>query len=148
MKIPYHGAGILFYHLDTKGNLSVFLGKKSYQGKEWSVFGGGWEEKDGYLGKEKNLLKTAIREAKEEMGLTIPENIPKKLWEKHLGVYNWVTFAVRLREKKRYRTSGEIQEVGWFPVAELPHPSPLYLRQQVAELKSGIEKHIIEKREK
>lgn len=141
MNINYHGAGILFYHVDKKGEVFVLLGKKSYAGKEWSIFGGGWEKKDGYYNDEKNLLKTAVRETQEEVGITVPLSVPKKIWEKKIPFYSWETYVVGLKNKlfiKRF--SPEIARVGWFNIDRLPDRCYPSLYPQIEIIRSRLKK--------
>ena len=86
-KVPYHGAGILFWHQAEDGQLSVLLGLRSHhpQKGKWSIPAGGWEDEDSYDGnKKRNYKATAIRETREEIKLMVDNPNDLKIGRAHV----------------------------------------------------------------
>jgi len=137
-QIPYHGAGILFWHQAEDGQLSVLLGLRSHhpQKGKWSIPAGGWEDEDSYdENKKRNYKATAIRETREEIKLIVDNpNDLTYLWSRHLLVYHFVVYACQLSEKRKVVRYQEFSEVKWFPVDSLPAGSVGFVRSQVAAL--------------
>jgi len=131
-QIPYHGAGILFWHQAEDGQLSVLLGLRSHhpQKGKWSIPAGGWEMKDAYdEHKKRNYQKTAIRETWEEIKLIVdnPDELTY-LWSRHLPFFHFVVYACQLSEKRKVVRYQEFSEVKWFPVDSLPAGSVGFVR--------------------
>ena len=138
-QIPYHGAGILFWHQGEDGKLSVLLGLRSHhpQKGQWSIPAGGWwEKKDAYdKNNKRNYRKTAIRETWEEIRLLVDNpNDLTYLWSRHFPFFHFVVYACRLSEKRKVVNYHEFSEVKWFPVDSLPANSVGFVRSQVAAL--------------
>lgn len=136
--IPYHGAGILFWHQGEDGKLSVLLGLRTPhpQKGQWSIPAGEWKDEDGYdENKKRNYRKTAIRETKEEIKLIVDNpNTLTYLWGRHFPFFHFVVYACRLSEKRKVVNYHEFSEVKWFPVDSLPANSVGFVRSQVAAL--------------
>lgn len=137
-QIPYHGAGILFWHQAQGGQLSVLLGLRTHnpQKGQWSIPAGGWEDEDSYdRDKKRDYQATAIRETWEEIKLPVdnPNNLTY-LWSRHLPFFHFVVYACQLSDKRKVVCYQEFSKVKWFSVDSLPANSVGFVRSQVAAL--------------
>ena len=136
--IPYHGAGVLFWHEGEGGQLSVLLGLRTHhpQKGQWSIPAGGWEDEDAYdENKKRNYRKTAIRETWEEIKLMVGnQDDLAYLWGRHPPSFHFAVHACRLSEKRNVVRYQEFSEVRWFPVDSLLAGSVGFVRSQVAAL--------------
>ena len=113
MKIrKYEGAGMILYHRDDNGNLSVLLEKRS-DDHTWAIPGGGYSDKD------KILLNTAIRETYEETGISIQEAYHMKTYR--LPFFTYAVFSSELDREKLPKRNWESEEIRWFPISDLPN---------------------------
>ena len=104
-------AGILTFHPKTK---RILLGLRS-DNKNWSTFGGHFEEKDI------TVIKTASREFKEETLCSEPYKISKE----PIYIYNdnFITFYTFLGIFEKIfepKIDEEHLDYGWFKLDELP----------------------------
>jgi 8-oxo-dGTP pyrophosphatase MutT (NUDIX family) len=145
MKKQYIGAGILFWHIDKNKEISVLLGKRKFGFDKgtWSIPGGGWDRnKDSFAENKPNLLKTALRETDEEIGLKIPDKkYLRFLWGKSNYFFLWKTFAVKSNSKfKVKKFKSEFSSISWFSISELPKPLNYFIPGQLNELVKRLEK--------
>lgn len=139
MKNHYYGAGILFWYPDpNSGDTLILLGKRAFgfERRKWSIPGGGWDKKDGYVDGKKDLEKTALREAKEEVYFDVREKrFLKKIWSIRSILFNWDTFSVKCRSKifvKKFEK--EFSKMRWFSVNDLPKNRSVFIDRQVENL--------------
>ena len=134
----YHGAGVLFWTMDTYGQLFVLLGERSHhpQKGKWSIPAGGWDDEDSYDENRKhNYRATAKRETWEEINLWVDNsNELTYLWSRHLPFFHFVVYGCQLSEKKEFVHYQEFSQVKWFSAYSLPVNSVGFVRSQVATL--------------
>ncbi|MBO8435583.1 MAG: NUDIX domain-containing protein [Spirochaetes bacterium] len=112
MKIrKYEGAGMILYHRDDNGNISILL-EKRFDDHTWAIPGGGYSDKD------KILLNTAIRETYEETGLSIRGADHVKTYR--LPFFTYAVFSSELDREELPKRNWESEEIRWFPISDLP----------------------------
>ncbi|MBG0766783.1 NUDIX hydrolase [Sphaerochaeta halotolerans] len=145
MHLPYHGAGIIFWTITEKGELSFLMGNRSMspQNHHWSFPGGTWERaRDGYDTKGKiSYRETAKRECLEEVGLDVPSPEHMLLiWSLDVPGFHYKVFAYHLDEQVKPPYIDEFSEVGWFTFSTVPSPTVTFVRTQIRKLKHYVEK--------
>lgn len=145
MNLGYKGAGCLVFHLSPSNKLSVLLGKRisGVGAGQWSIPGGGWEEKDGFTRKGKiNFRKTAARELREEVFLQLPKsyNLPK-ISSVHLPFFSYDVFGVKAKKKFKVSHWSEFRAVRWFEVDKLPSDVFWLVPRQIEDLKVWLKKN-------
>ncbi len=140
----YHGSTTLFWTYDEHHRIVVLMGKRSRHPAYgcWSFAGGTWEQKDGYdTHGRPNYIHTAIREASEEVGITIKE--PKKLvllWKLKLPFFRYLSFAYYIPEKIEPSHVSEFSHTRWVDLDKLPLLSVVFVYHQVRLLKKHVKK--------
>lgn len=145
----YHGAGTLIYYVSEKNDIYIFLGKRLYNpGKGlWSIPGGSWEEKDGFVDNAHDYKETARRELFEETRFILhkeSKRLLEKIWDIHAIFFNFEVFTLRAKRMK-YPANVDICEfskVKWFNLNKLPNPNECneFLLQQINNLKIFLKK--------
>lgn len=107
----YKGAGMILFHKDADGNVSVLLEKRS-DNHSWAIPGGGLSPED------RTLMNTAIRETYEETGISVKDAEPVRIYRLPFFIYE--VFASELNEKSVPRKNWESDEIRWFSISELP----------------------------
>ena len=147
MSLGYRGAGCLVFHLDSAGKLSVLLGKRisGIGAGQWSIPGGGWEQKDGYTSKGKtNFRRTASRELREEMFLQLPKgyNLPR-ISKIRLPFFSYDVFGVKMKRKKKLTRWSEFRAVRWFSADKLPKDVFWMIPDQIKALQVWLNKNYL-----
>ena len=147
-KLGYSGAGTLIYQVGGKDDVKVLLGRRiNNPGKGlWSIFGGGWENKDRNYKGEPDLKETARREMCEETGFSLDYKNKKfltKIWSINLPIFKFDVFALRMVRRKLPKHYGEFSYVKWFDINEIPAENQCnrFLHEEVNELKKFLVKH-------
>lgn len=107
---PYKGAGILLYRLRPDGGCNILLFKRAiHPGKgRYSITGGRLDAHE-----QDSFLAGAIRETREECGLTVRKEEVRMTLKTWLPGFRWMTFLVEFKgdvRDLRLRTS-EVSEV-------------------------------------
>ena len=122
---------------DGKGNVLV-------QNKKGDRTWHGWNFPGGHVEPGESLVRSVIREACEETGLTIedPRLCGVKQWTEEDGSYRYLVFLFRAERFTGELRASDEGEVYWLPLSELqnrPLPSgfpemlPLFLRDDLSE---------------
>ncbi|MGD1821915.1 MAG: NUDIX hydrolase [Pleomorphochaeta sp.] len=142
MKVnTYHGAGMLLWHKEEDGNISVLLGRRSFNPCKnlWNIPGGGFEDKkDGYDNNLRAYYKTAIRETYEEFGIEVDNLDKRPLWKMHVPFFNWEVYESEIKSKINPSFNMEFSTVNWFDIEDLPSDLGLFVKSQIRNLKKKI----------
>ena len=82
----YKGAGMILFHKDADGNVSVLLEKRS-DNHSWAIPGGGLSPED------RTLMNTAIRETYEETGISVKDAEPVRIYRLPFFIYEVFVFS-------------------------------------------------------
>ena len=131
-KLGYSGAGTLIYQVAGKDDVKVLLGRRINNPDKglWSIFGGGWEYKDGNKKGKPNLKETARREMCEETGFHLDKTNKKfltKIWSLNLPIFKFDVFALRMVKRKLPAKCWEFSYVKWFDINEIPEERQMTL---------------------
>jgi 8-oxo-dGTP diphosphatase len=116
--VPRHRAGVAVVVLDGAGRI-LMLRHVFHPLAPWGLPG-------GWLGRGESPAEGALRELREETGLTAVlgpvvhttnEGVPR-----HLGISYLAWVEANPAEPSPFQLSGEILEAGWFEPDELPQP--------------------------
>lgn len=114
----------------------VLLVRHSYGGLNWEVPGGGSEPGE-------SVAETAIREAREELGVPIAlGRLVGVYWEPHwrddLGMHHFVFTAVLGQAlPERSPQPAEISGWGWFDPSQLPRPLSDFTARRISDALAG-----------
>ncbi len=136
--LPYHGAGVLFWHIDRWGSISILLGCRYHDqiASRWSFPEVEWEEGDLRNPETgvREYRRTALRAAAETLLSSVVLDRPDlPLWQQHLPGLHRELFTSRLKTKRLCSSIDPSCELRWFSEQRIPKDTALFVGAQLRQ---------------